>query len=271
MSRPAYSALRRTLLALLLTCASCNLSHAYDLHLVTEDFPPFNYPAPQSEPGEHAREASGPIPEVIELLCQQLHWQCLIELYPWKRAQSLAERDSVDGMFSVVRSPEREQHFHFTPMLVSTHYSVFTTYDSSFTYQQPSDLKNRMIGVYGPSGTSYTLAQHLANAGPMQLHLTPDNRRLLRMLESGRFGPNGVVVINRDVARSLIASEQLSNIREAGELSGVEYGIALSKHRISAERFALIERSVKEAQANGSIERILRRYNLTPAAQQMAK
>lgn len=247
----------------------CSALHASPLpwHFVTEDFPPFTYPAgatPGTPPGAGVK-AGGPLVEVVETLCERLQQACIITLYPWRRALQMAEQGQADGIFTLVRSPQREQIFHISRMLVTTRYSVFARTDSSFIYNRPDNLSGRLIGVYGPSGTSFILSERLKSVADVRLHLTADNRRLLRMLQSGRFGKDGVAVLNQDVAWHLIHDEHLVGVREAGDMGPISYGIGLSRKTVSAEHFQAFEQALDQAIADGTVPAILRRHQLQPA------
>lgn len=241
-------------------------SGATEWTFVTEDFPPFTFPSGEVGPANAgAEQASGPLVEVVKAVCARLGRDCSIAVLPWRRALHLAEQGEVDGIFTVVQSPPRERAFHISRMLVRSRYSVFARTGSSFVYSRPYDLAGRMIGVYGPSGTSYVLSQRLASVHDVQVHLTANNRRLLRMLESGRFGEEGLAVLNQDVAWHLIENEQLHGIREAGEFAMVSYGIGLSRKRVSDVQFQQFEAALDELIADGTVPAILRRYQLEPA------
>lgn len=233
---------------------------------VTEDFPPFTYPAEgSSHIDAGVDQASGPLVEIVQAVCERLRQDCSIMVHPWRRALRLAEQGEADGIFTVVRSPQREREFHITRMLVTSRYSIFARDDSAFVYSQPRDLTGRMIGVYGPSGTSYVLAQRIKQVSNVQIHLTANNRRLLRMLDSGRFGEGGVAVLNQDVAWHLIEEEQLVGLREVGQLAAVSYGIGLSRKRVSEAQFQAFERALDGLIADGTVPKILRRHQLEAA------
>ncbi len=236
-------------------------------HFVTEDFPPFTYPADASPdtPPSAGVNAGGPLVEVMKAVCARLQQECTITLYPWRRALQMAEQGEADGIFTLVRSPRREEIFHISRMLVTTRYSVFARTDSSFVFNQPGDLAGRLVGVYGPSGTSYVLSERLKSVADVRLHLTADNRRLLRMLQSGRFGKDGLAVLNQDVAWHLIDDEGLTGIREAGEMGPITYGIGLSRKTVSKAQFLAFEQALDQAIADGTVPMILRRHQLEPA------
>ena len=257
--------MRSLLAALMMWLVMPTYANSASWAFVTEDFPPFTYLAGKGSPAAGAQRAGGPLVEVVEAVCARLGQDCSIAVHPWRRALHLAEQGEVDGIFTVVRSPPRERAFHISRMLVKSHYSVFARDGSPFVYARPSDLAGRMIGVYGPSGTSYVLAQRLSTVDNAQVHLTANNRRLLRMLESGRFGEEGLAMLNRDVAWHLIDREKLHGIREAGEFATVSYGIGLSRKRVSAEQFHRFETALDALIADGTVPAILRRYQLEPA------
>lgn len=232
---------------------------------VTEDFPPFTYPADVPVSETAGVGADGPFVEVVDAICARLQRPCTITLYPWQRASHLAEQGLVDGIFTLAASPQREELFYITRMLVTSRYSVFAPADSRFVFTQANDVAGRLIGVYGPSGTSYVLSERLKSVPNVRLHLTTDNRRLLRMLQSGRFGPEGLAVLNQDVAWHLIEEERLEGVREAGEMGPIRYGIGLSRKTVSAEQFEAFERALDAAIADGTVPAILRRYGLEAA------
>lgn len=251
-------------LLLLLLSLQASVSIAAELRFVTEDFPPFTYALEESSDTDTGIHAAGPLVEVVRAVCEQLQYRCRIDIHPWRRALDLAERGEADGIFTVVRSPEREAHFHITRMLVTSRYAVFSR-NNGFVYSQPQDLTGRTVGVYGPSGTSYVLSQQMRQVADVDMQLVPDNRQLLRMLESGRFGKDGLAVINQDVAWHLIEEERLGALREAGQLEPVSYGIGLSRMTVDSAQFRHFERALDSLIEDGTVPAILRRYQLERA------
>jgi len=235
---------------------------ANELRFVTEDFPPFTYGSATTD--TEAR-AVGPFVEIIEAVCARMEVDCPVQLLPWRRALALAEAGEVDGIFTVIRSPDRERAFHLTRMLVTSRYGVYAHSASRFVFHRPEDLEGRSIAVYGPSGTSFVLGQHLAEVGDVTLILEADNRRLLRMLEAGRFGEQGVAVVNQDVAWHLIDQERLLDIHEAGELQRISYAIGLSRAAVGEAEFERFNDALEVLIGDGSIARILHHHGLEPA------
>lgn len=85
------------------------------------------------------------------------------------------------------------------------------------------------------------------------------------MLEVGRFGKDGLAVINQDVAWHLIEDEQLGELREAGQLEPVSYGIGLSRKTVGAAQFRRFEQALDALIEDGTVPAILRRCQLERA------
>ena len=232
---------------------------------VTEDFPPFTHPSEDAGSLEAGVLAGGPLVEIVQSVCAHLGQECSIMLHPWQRALRMAEQGEADGIFTMIRSPDREREFHISRMLVMSRYSVFARDDSAFVFSRAEDMAGRTVGVYGPSGTSYVLSEHLKSIGDVRIHMALNNRHLLNMLKSGRFGKEGLAVVNQDVAWHLIEDEKLDGLREAGELAVVYYGIGLSRKRINEAQFRAFEEALDAVIADGTVPKILRRYQLEAA------
>lgn len=246
----------RKALCVLATLLSAS-TFAGELHFVTEEFPPFSY--------SRDAIASGALPEIVEATCLILQWQCHIAVLPWRRALQQAEDGEVDGIFTVIQSPARQQKFFITQMLVTSGYDFYTRRNSNFYYTQPNDLGGHQIGVYGPSGTSFVLQESLKNTADAEVKLVTSNHRLLLMLNAGRFGNQGVVLLNRDVAHHLIEHEYLHALRHAGHLASISYGIGFSRKTVSAAQFQAFNRGLSTLRKNGQLATILQRYGLQPA------
>lgn len=258
-------------LCLLIALAFCALSaQAETWRFVTEDFPPFTYPREGQRvalDGPSA-EGAGPFVEIIERACQRLEQACRVEVLPWRRALNLAEEGQVEGIFTVIDNPERQHYFHISRMLVAARYSLFTEQDSALAYRQAADLKGYHVGVYGPSGTALILESLLKQVDDATLEMETDNPRVLRKLAAGRYGPRGAILMNRDVALYLKAQLQLENVREAGTVQSIQYGIGLSRALVSRDTFEAFDRALRELQRRGEVASILARYGLEPAAPQ---
>lgn len=232
-------------------------ARAEALHFVTEEFPPFTF-----SQGAHV---GGAITEVTRAVCQHLDYRCEFAVYPWRRSLQLAEDGQVDGIFTVIDSPERQHAFHITPMIVTSRYDVYSLRGNEFQYRQPDDMRGKVIGVYGPSGTSFVLGQILKDVADVQIQMTTNNQRLMLMLNAGRFGRNGLVVLNSDVARHLTTHNASYRVRRAGHLAEISYGIGFSRKKVSEAQFQAFTQGLQQLSEQGRIAAILLTHGLSPA------
>lgn len=232
-------------------------ARAETLHFVTEEFPPFTFSR-----GAHV---GGAITEVAQAVCAHLSYDCSFAVFPWRRSLQLAEDGLVDGIFTVIDSPARQQAFHITPMIVTSRYDVYSLRGNEFDYRQPSDMRGKVIGVYGPSGTSFVLGELLKGVKDVQIQMTTNNERLMLMLNAGRFGRDGLVVLNSDVARHLTTHNASYRVRRAGHLAEISYGIGFSRKKVSQAQFAAFARGLRQLTEQGRIAAILQTHGLKPA------
>ncbi|MCP9340277.1 substrate-binding periplasmic protein [Stutzerimonas xanthomarina] len=233
---------------------------AGELRFVTEDFPPFTYASPTDPDG-----AAGPLVEIVAAVCARLHTDCPVQLLPWRRALAEAEDGAAQGIFTVIRSPDRERALYLTRELVTSRYGVYARSTNRLVYHRPENLAGRTVAVYGPSGTSFVLGQQLTAVDNVTVSLVANNRRLLRMLAAGRFGEQGIAVVNQDVAWHLIDQERIADIHETGVMQPVSYAIGFSRASVSEAEFDQFNAALEALIADRSVTAILKRHGLEPA------
>ena len=232
---------------------------------VTEPFAPFSSAADTLDGQSPPQATASPFARIIYRVCQQLQRRCRIEIYPWRRALSLAEQGSVQGIYTVVHNREREQAFYLTPSLIRGRYTLLTRQREAFTYHSPRDLAGRTIAAYGPSGTSSLVETLLPQAPGAGLQLEPDNLRVLKKLEAGRYGTGGVAVINGDVARQLLAAEGIRDLQEVTDLAPIDYAIGLSRKSVTAAEAEAFNQALEALRRSGELTSLIQHGGLTPA------
>lgn len=236
-------------------------AQAQSWHFVTEQFAPYTQ---QTSDGQ----AAGPMADVLHRLCAQLKIACRIEVLPWRRALAAAERGEVDGIFTVVDTPERRAAFHLADPVVEARYVFYTQASNTrFMYAAPRDLRGRSIGVYGPSASSITLAG-LTRGTDAQVVVEVDNAAVLRKLAAGRYGDDGLALINEMVAEDLIARTPVTGLRQAGEASRFSYTFGFSRNRPSfdAAQFARFNKALGALCRSGELQALLDRYRMRAPA-----
>lgn len=235
-------------------------AQALDLHFVTEPFPPYNY--------LHEGTVRGPMPEMVRMACSRMAITCSIEVMPWRRALQLAGQGKADGIFSVLKTPEREAAFYLGPPLVEVSYALFTRKDLTLRYQRPADLDAYTLAVYGPSGTQRTLEALQAAGGKFEIVQEIDNITVLRKLAAGRYGPRGAALVNRDVAEWLIREESIDNLKIVGELRRLAYHVGLSRRSVGEATAKRFHQALVDLEREGQLRIVLNKYGLQPSGAQ---
>ena len=236
---------------------------AGELSFVTEPFQPFSY---EESPGTHV--AAGPMADVVQAVCQRIGKTCRMAVLPWRRAYAMAANGEVDGLFSIIRIPEREKDFYVSAMVAESAYGFFAAATSAFAYRRPEDLRDHIIAVYGPSGTSIALDELVAATNqPVRVVLDISNPTVLKKLAAGRYGEGDKVIaaMNREVGSYLTANEKIAGIKYVGDFRKISYGIGLSRKKVTPEQFAEFNNALKTLIREGKVKAILDKYGLKPA------
>ncbi len=229
-------------------------------HFVTEPFAPYT---DESKTGR----ATGPMVEVLETACAQLKRHCKIEVLPWRRALRLAQNGEVDGIFTVLDTPERRSLFHISVPVIDARYTLFAQAGANFRFDgDKQSLKGRSIGVYGPSGSSYALDQLTEGVSEVQKVLEYDNVSVLRKLAAGRYGPQGLALVNEAVALHLMRAEKLPGLQAAGTVKQFSYAFGLSRARVSAEEAKAFDAALIRLCSSGRTAALLKPYALPASA-----
>lgn len=88
---------------LLLSAGVCNTVHATDIMIITEEAPPYNY----TQDGK----ITGVSTEMVQAVFKEANIIYAIESYPWARAFNIATEEKNILIYSILRTPERENMF----------------------------------------------------------------------------------------------------------------------------------------------------------------
>ena len=227
------------------------------LHFATEEFAPFTM--------EENGKATGPMVEVVLAVCAAAKFTCQIDVLPWRRAFALIEEGHIDAMFSILPTPEREKTFIFSAPIVQTGYSFFIANESNWQYKTPDDLSGMTLAAYGPSGSSITLAELVAQNQSARMEIELSNVSAFRKLAGGRFGAQAAVLANRDVGKALLKKEPFRGIKQAGNIKNIVYAIGFSRKKNNPAQFETFNHALLELKRNGKIRDILAKHQLDEA------
>ncbi|MFG6467843.1 substrate-binding periplasmic protein [Roseateles sp. BYS87W] len=226
-----------------------------ELRFLTEPFPPYTYAS--------EGHAAGPMVDVLQAACARLVWRCEVEVMPWRRALAMAQRGEVEGLFTVVDSPERRQYFHVSPPGIEGRYVLFTRAGSGLHYQGDAQvLAGRTVGAYGPSATALTLESLIDGVPRVRSEIEPDNRTVLRKLAAGRYGEDGAALVNEAVAQLLIREDNLTALQPAGLVKTFGYAFGLNRQTVDPAQAAAFAKAVYELCRSGRTAELLKPYGL---------
>lgn len=233
-------------------------AQARDMRFVTEPFPPYTYASDG--------RAAGPMVDVLQQACARLAWRCDIEVLPWRRALGMAQRAEVEGIFTVVDSPERRQYFHVSPPVIEGRYVLFARAGNGLQYGGDAQvLAGRTIGAYGPSATALTLEALVEGVPRVRTEIEPDNRTVMRKLSAGRYGEDGLALANEAVAQLLIREDALHNLQAAGLVKVFGYSFGLSRQNVDLTQAQALAKVLYELCRSGRTAELLKPYGLPPS------
>ncbi|MDP2746722.1 ABC transporter substrate-binding protein [Pseudomonas sp.] len=134
---------------------------------------------------EEDGEAKGIVVDISKHCLNQMQVPYQIQLLPWKRAYTMAER-SEGGVIGLSISDERLTLFDFSEPIFTEHIVLVVQKGREFPYQNIIDLKDKLIGA--TIGTSYGTAYDEAVAnGTLTIVGFNDTRSGLGMLQRERI------------------------------------------------------------------------------------
>ena len=140
---------------LLTACTLLILQTAWaeTLHIVTENYPPFNYWA------DDGKSVTGLSVDIAAEMAKRTGMEIKTDIYPWARALLLAERSSDTCVISTIRTPDRENKFRWIGPIVSDKLALFALSDSDMHLNTLADAKKYMVGTYIGSASIPILEQ----------------------------------------------------------------------------------------------------------------
>lgn len=112
---------------------------AFPLRIMTENFPPFNY----MEDGV----LKGPSVEIVEAILNDLQCDLPIDVLPWARAYKIIQEQDQQVLFSMARTPQREELFQWVGPLVKYDVYLYKSKEAPLPVTTLEEAKRFLIGV----------------------------------------------------------------------------------------------------------------------------
>ncbi len=114
-------------------------SYPQKINIVTSDFPPFNYVANGID--------SGFCTEIVQAILKDLKIQTTIKTHPWARSYQIALKQKNTLIYTIARTPERENLFHWVAIIITGKTFLFSLSDSRIQLDSLSQANQYNVGA----------------------------------------------------------------------------------------------------------------------------
>ena len=224
---------------------------ADSVHLACNNFPPHKIEQPADD------GYAGFDIDIVGEALGRIGWSTEISFMPWKRALELVERGQYDGLCSCSHTKEREAKLLFSDELGAVSVGLFArSPDALAGIGSVADLKGRKVVTVG----GYNLEAELITAGA-KVEATASDKNALDMLVAGNVD---LLYGYELTTKHFIASDPRSSSIAYKEVRRNPYYFCLSRAMPgAAAAMQGFNRSLKDMAADGTVQSILDRYNVT--------
>ncbi len=220
----------------------------------TQEFAPFNF----SQNGK----ITGPVKDVIDIVCATMNINCTFKSLPWPRSQKEVRTGEAHALFSIGKNIARKKWLHYSLPVVKTEYGFFTNTKSLSSITTLNELSDKTVGVYGPSNT-YSTLQSIQNDVPtMDIDLRHDSESGFKKLSRNRVD---AVFSNRFVGEFIINKNALSNLQYSYKFKELRYYIGFNKSFFDVRFINEFNEHILKLYKNQTIQLILKKYNMENA------
>ncbi|MDA3962017.1 MAG: ABC transporter substrate-binding protein [Planctomycetota bacterium] len=162
-------------LVLLLLCAG--VASAAQIRVISENYPPFNYPEGESLVGVSAA--------LVAEIRKRVGDEGPVLIWPWTKGYAAVQAEPNTALFSTTLTPERQDLFQWVGPLVHNRWALFAKADSKITLPDLAAAKAYTIGTYKDDAVDQYLRSQ--GFGDEQLKAGIDDRLNGRKLLEGRI------------------------------------------------------------------------------------
>ncbi len=225
------------------------VAFAEEAVFVSEDYPPYEYTENGTVIGFDA--------DIIREACSRIGIEAKFKQWPWKRAMAKVKDGSVDAIFSLFRTPEREAFLVFPSEPLSAEKNVVIVRKGSpLQLAKIDDLKGKQVGVV----VEYSYGTEFDNYGGIEKEVCKSTENLLQKLDGKRMD---IAVINEHVLRFLnrkLGFQNRFDIKFVLNEDPMYVGFSKAKGARSQELAARLSNALKQMRLEGKIEEIMAAY-----------
>lgn len=204
----------RLLLVLVLIFAVSLKNNATELNVVTEHWPPFII-----DGAIKGSEISGSATQNVKAVLNKTDLDYSIALYPWARSYHLATSEPNTLIYSIYRTKQREDLFHwFCPIYKSTPIHAYKLKSNALDISSFKALKKGTVGVMRGDNSHNSFLKEGFQEG-VNLDVSANEEANVRKLIKGRID---VVIQSKESLQYRLQSLGFSDVE-------VEAGVAVGK------------------------------------------
>jgi polar amino acid transport system substrate-binding protein len=233
------------------------------LPIGVSEFRPFEYTAPSGR-------VVGADTEIVEQILMRLGYQPQFMMQPWPRVQREAARGAFAGLYSLTKTPEREQLYHFTAPINTVKDVFFKRKSMALDWKTLDDLRTLRVSSAATYGYAPEFRQALAEKRFAEVHEIYDDDPQLRGLRRLASGVTDVFICEISVCSDLIKlhAPAFDQIDFAPQSVGPvrSFHMAFSKNWPQAEALRdAFDAELAQQQSKGMLRRIYQKYGMEPA------
>ncbi len=228
-----------------------------NIEIVTEEYPPYNYS------GKDGR-VIGINTEIIQAVLKEIHVSGNITVYPWKRAQKIAQNNPNILIYSMVRNPTREKFYKWVGKINKQRFNIYSK-NKNINLSNIDEAKKYIVGVYSGDILEILFLRHGFIEGK-NMYVAQKNESLYQMLIKDRIQ---LWPIDEAAAKFLAKknNEKIGNLSIAfkiptQELSNTDLYMAFGK-KTSDEIVKKFKYGLEKIIKNGTYQKILNNHSFS--------
>jgi ABC-type amino acid transport substrate-binding protein len=219
---------------------------------MSEQYPPYNFLNDQGEP-------KGIAVELLLALARKLDFDLApeqIEFLPWARGYTILSKKSYTALFSMVRTPQREQQFRFVGPIIDSRVVLIAAINRALVVEGAEDINRLTIGVVRDDIGEQSLRS--IGVKPEAIVVCNSAKQLVQLLNRGRVD---AIAYELAVARWNFGQAGLGGEQFEEVFTLLEGGLWYAFHRDTPELLLeTLQHGLDQLRAEGELQRIRARY-----------
>ncbi|MBF0099987.1 MAG: transporter substrate-binding domain-containing protein [Desulfobacterales bacterium] len=231
-----------------------SVSYGHTIHVVTEDYPPYNFKENDSIVGVST--------EVVRAVLKEAGFEVNILLYPWPRAYNMALENENTIIYSISRTSERETLFKWIGVVAPADNYLFALKKrTDITIQTLDEAKKYMIGTVRDDvadlyliGKGFEVIKHIERASNYELNMKKLIGGRIDLWFAAELVGNFFLKKN-----GYVPEETVRKVYMLDEISGEGLYMAFSK-KTSDHTVEICKKALEKIKQNGTYSLILKKH-----------